>query len=54
MENLCNADFGGVFVYFGADYTIYSITQLSAAAGIPSQIIALSMVSWVLPFRNWW
>ncbi|MEZ4949032.1 MAG: hypothetical protein R2784_06540 [Saprospiraceae bacterium] len=36
---------GGVFVYFGADYTIYSITQLSAAAGIPSQIIALSMVS---------
>jgi cation:H+ antiporter len=36
---------GGVFVYFGADYTIHSISKLSEAAGIPSQIIALSMVS---------
>lgn len=36
---------GGVLVYLGADYTIYSISHLSKIIGIPSEIIALSMVS---------
>ncbi|MCB0663426.1 MAG: calcium/sodium antiporter, partial [Saprospiraceae bacterium] len=36
---------GGLFVYLGADYTILSISKLSSIVGIPSEIIALSMVS---------
>jgi len=36
---------GGVLVYFGADYTIFGISKLSAAAGISPEIIALSLVA---------
>jgi len=36
---------GGTLVYFGADYTILGISQLSAAAGISPEIIALSLVA---------
>ncbi len=36
---------GGVLVYFGADYTIYSIVQLSELAGINPEVIALTAVA---------
>lgn len=36
---------GGVLVYFGAEYTIVAISELSAQAGIPPEIIALSLVA---------
>ena len=36
---------GGVFVYFGAEYTIISIKELSKMAGIDQGIIALSLVA---------
>ncbi|MEL6970739.1 MAG: calcium/sodium antiporter [Bacteroidota bacterium] len=36
---------GGVLVYFGADYTIYAITEISTMLNIPSKLIALSAVA---------
>ncbi|MEL7423489.1 MAG: calcium/sodium antiporter [Bacteroidota bacterium] len=36
---------GGVLVYFGADYTIYAITEISTILNIPSKLIALSAVA---------
>ncbi len=36
---------GGVLVWLGADYTIYSIRMLSSIAGIDPEIIALSAVA---------
>jgi len=36
---------GVVLVWIGADYTVFSITKLSEIAGIPSEIIGLSVVS---------
>ncbi len=36
---------GGILVYFGADYTIFSIIQLSEIAGINPEVIALSAVA---------
>ena len=36
---------GGVLVWLGADYTIYSISALSTIAGIKPEIIALSAVA---------
>ncbi|MGH1436041.1 MAG: calcium/sodium antiporter [Lewinella sp.] len=36
---------GGVLVYFGAEYTIYAITQISTILTIPPKLIALSAVA---------
>lgn len=36
---------GGVLVYFGADYTILAISELSTIFGISSEIIALTLVA---------
>lgn len=36
---------GGVLVYFGADFTILAITNISAMLNIPSKLIALSAVA---------
>ncbi len=36
---------GGVSVYFGADYTVFSIAELSKIAGIDQEIIALTLVA---------
>jgi len=36
---------GGALVYFGANYTIFGISELSAVAGIDPEIIALSLVA---------
>ena len=36
---------GGILIYFGAEYTIYSITRMSEMMGINSEIIALSLVA---------
>lgn len=36
---------GGVLVYFGAEYTIVSISQISTHIGISPEIIALSLVA---------
>lgn len=36
---------GVVFVYLGADYTIFAIKELSAIAGISPEVIALSAVA---------
>ncbi|MFK8102115.1 MAG: calcium/sodium antiporter [Saprospiraceae bacterium] len=36
---------GGISVYFGADYTVFSIAELSKIAGIDQEIIALTLVA---------
>lgn len=36
---------GGVLVYFGADFTILAITEISTQLNIPSKLIALSAVA---------
>ncbi|MEL7222505.1 MAG: calcium/sodium antiporter [Bacteroidota bacterium] len=36
---------GGVLVYFGADFTIGAISEISAIMGIPPKLIALSAVA---------
>lgn len=36
---------GGALVWFGADYTIFSITKLSAFIGVSNEVIALSFVA---------
>ncbi len=36
---------GGVGVYFGADYTVTSITEISTAVGISPGIVAMSVVA---------
>jgi cation:H+ antiporter len=36
---------GGTLVYFGADYTIFSIKKLSSIAGISPEVIALTAVA---------
>ena len=36
---------GGVLVYFGADYTIFAITEISTILQIPPKLIALSAVA---------